>query len=86
MPSSASARFPAEYRGDYFFADLCGGWIKRYDPQTDKVIDEDPQTEETEEPFATGVLQPVDLKVGPDGGLYYLERGTSSVRVIRPSQ
>jgi hypothetical protein len=32
---------------------------------------------------------PVDLKVGPDGGLYYLEYylelSSGSVRVIRPS-
>ena len=28
-------QFPAGYVGDYFFADLCTGWIRRYDPVTD---------------------------------------------------
>ena len=27
-----TAQFPAEYAGDYFFADYCGGWIRRLDP------------------------------------------------------
>ena len=25
-------RFPADFVGDYVFADLCSGWIRRYDP------------------------------------------------------
>jgi uncharacterized protein (TIGR03437 family) len=29
--------------------------------------------------FATGISQPVDLKVGADGSLYYLARGAGSV-------
>ena len=28
----ATAQFPADYVGDYFFADFCGGWIQRYRP------------------------------------------------------
>jgi glucose/arabinose dehydrogenase len=28
--------FPADYVGDYFFADFCGGWIRRYDVATDR--------------------------------------------------
>ncbi len=70
--AGASATFPQEYRGDYFFADLCNGWIRSYDPQTGSASG-----------FATGTRSPVDLKVGPDGGLYYLEVGSGSVRVIR---
>ena len=60
--------FPADYVGDYFFSDLCNGWIRRLDPATG-----------TAAPFATGISNPVDLKVGPDGLLYYLARGTASV-------
>ena len=26
--------FPTAYRGDYFYADYCGGWIRRIDPVT----------------------------------------------------
>ena len=61
----AKVQFPAGYVGDYFFADLCGGWIKRYDPGSD-----------TASRFATGLVHPVDLEVTRDGTLYYLTRGT----------
>ncbi len=57
----ATPRFPADYVGDYFFGDLCGGWIKRIDPTTKAVTD-----------FAGGINGPVDIKVAPDGSLYYL--------------
>jgi glucose/arabinose dehydrogenase len=60
--------FPLEYTGSYFFADFCGGWIKRYDPVADSVTD-----------FATGIANPVDLQVGTDGNLYYLARGGNAV-------
>jgi glucose/arabinose dehydrogenase len=61
-------QFPSDYVGKYFFADLCGGWIKRFDPSTGTVTD-----------FASGINQPVDLKVGPDGSLYYLAIGSAAV-------
>jgi glucose/arabinose dehydrogenase len=64
--SGAPQMFPPEYAGDYFFADFCGDWIKRLN-QSDRVVT----------PFADDVVDgPVDLKVGPDGALYYLARGT----------
>jgi glucose/arabinose dehydrogenase len=53
--------FPTAYRGDYFFGDYVGNYIKRYDIETGTVSD-----------FATDALNPVDLEVGPDGALYYL--------------
>ena len=62
------AWFPADYLGDYFFADLCGGWIRRIDP-TDGTVSE----------FASGIPAPVDLAVTPDGALYYLARGAGGV-------
>ena len=65
-------QFPAAYVGDYFFADYCSGWIRRYDPATDSVA-----------AFATGISSPVDLKVGADGSLYYLSISAGS-RVPRP--
>ena len=60
--------FPAKYYGQYFFADFCAGWIKRLNPQTGTVTS-----------FAAGVVAPVDLKVGPDGALYYLARQVGRV-------
>jgi glucose/arabinose dehydrogenase len=71
---ASPARFPAEYSDDYFFADFCAGWIRRLDAPGNAAVG-----------FATGVSFPVDLKVGPDGALYYLSRGTGSVGRIAHS-
>src|SRR5215471_11385350 len=60
-----TAQFPPEYTGVYFFADLCGGWIQQLDPSKNNQVS----------PFATGLVNPVDLNVGADGSLYYLDRG-----------
>ena len=56
-----NVQFPSSFVGKYFFADLCGGWIRTFDPATG-----------TAASFASGIVQPVDLKVGADGSLYYL--------------
>jgi glucose/arabinose dehydrogenase len=71
-------QFPASYLGKYFFADLCSGWIRVMDPALNIAGG-----------FATGLSTPVDLQVGPDGGLYYLIRGNGGQvwRIIAtPSQ
>jgi glucose/arabinose dehydrogenase len=60
--------FPSWFYGQYFFADYCAGWIQRWNPDTGKVT-----------AFATGIEAPVDLKVGPDGALYYLARQSGRV-------
>ena len=65
-------RFPRRYVGDYFFADFCSGWIRSYDVAADRATG-----------FATRISNPVDLKVSRGGTLYYLERGTGSVKMIR---
>jgi glucose/arabinose dehydrogenase len=70
----ATVNFPAEYEGDYFFADYCNGWIKSLDVATRQVttfLDID------------RTRDPVDVKVGEDGSLYYVARGTSSIRRVR---
>lgn len=61
------AQFPPEYVGDYFFADFCSGWIRRYDLAS-----------KTAAIFARGLIYPVDLTVGTDGSLYYLARGNGT--------
>ena len=53
---------------DYFFADYCGGWIRKLDPAAGNTVAD----------FATGISFPVDLKVADDGSLYYLARGTGA--------
>jgi hypothetical protein len=50
--------------GDYFFADLCSGWIRKLDSVTGGVSG-----------FASGLSSPVALEVSKGGGLYYLNRG-----------
>ncbi len=60
----ATVQFPRGYVGDYFFAEFCNGWIRRYDPATDAAS-----------AFATGLGSIVDLEVNKDGSLYYLTRG-----------
>lgn len=70
------AQFPASYVGSYFFADFCSGWIRRLDPANGNAVTG----------FATGILSPVDLKVGPDGALYYLARGSGAVYKIEYRQ
>src|SRR5262249_26466361 len=59
--------FPSDYANDYFFADLCTGFIRRLDLSSNMATG-----------FATGVTSPVDLKVSADGALYYLARGNSA--------
>jgi glucose/arabinose dehydrogenase len=60
--SGGSQGFPAAYQGQYFFADLCGDWIRQYNPQTGSV-----------QLFAayTDWLT-VDLAQDAQGRLYYL--------------
>ena len=66
-------QFPGSYIGKYFFADLCSGWIRLFDPATGMANG-----------FATGISSPVDLHVGPDGCLYYLAQGNGG-QVFRVS-
>src|SRR5215211_4949142 len=60
-------QYPSGYVGDYFFADLCSGWIRTRDATTGEVSG-----------FATGLERPIDLEVSKAGELYYLLRGSSS--------
>jgi glucose/arabinose dehydrogenase/regulation of enolase protein 1 (concanavalin A-like superfamily) len=64
----ATVQFPSTYVNKYFFADYCSNWIRVFDSATASASS-----------FASSVPKPVDLKVGPDGALYYLARNTNSV-------
>ncbi len=68
----AQQQFPEEYRGTYFFADLCGGWIRRLDLASGV----------TALDFASHIGFPVDLAVGADGSLYYVAHGEGVVRRV----
>jgi glucose/arabinose dehydrogenase len=65
-------QFPSNFIGNYFFADFCGGWIRKLNPAAGNAVTD----------FASGISSPVDLLVSPDGFLYYLARGAGSVNRI----
>ena len=71
--SPSATQFPSEYVTDYFFADYCGGWIRRLDRTAGNTVTT----------FATGIAAPVDLKVAEDGSLYYLARDSGAVYQVR---
>ncbi|GAB4458339.1 MAG: hypothetical protein OHK0029_19380 [Armatimonadaceae bacterium] len=60
--------FASAFVGDYFYADFVNNWIGYVDAETSTSV-----------LFATNAGSPVDLRVGSDGGLYYLSRGSGSV-------
>jgi glucose/arabinose dehydrogenase len=67
-----TSQFPDTEAGAYFFSDYSNGWIgKLAANDRHHVVD-----------FATGISNPVDLKTGPDGRLYYLSRGDGTVMAI----
>ena len=63
----ATALFPPEYIGTYFFADFCGGWIRGRAAGTGAITE-----------LAADIANPVDLLVAGDGSLYYLARGSGA--------
>ncbi len=66
---------PVPLRGSYFFADFVQGFINRLTPGNLQPAG-----------FATGLPNPVDLDVGPDGALYYLSLTAGAVVRVAPSQ
>ncbi len=66
-----SAQFPAEYKGSYFFGDYVAGFIKRMTPSNQVVA------------FLPIAPSPVDIKIGPDGSLYYLSIGNEEVHKVQ---
>jgi len=65
---SLPSQYSADYQGDYFFADFCGGWIRQYDFNSGLNPND----------FASGIQSPVDLAIGPNGSLHYLARGSGA--------
>src|SRR5690606_23808035 len=68
----SNPNFPAQYQNDYFFADYGSHWIRVLDLQTREAT-----------LFANGLSNPVDVDLGPDGYLYYLEHSGSRISRIR---
>lgn len=68
----AAPALPSSFVGKYFYGDFCRGYVRVLDPDTG-----------TSSEFIEGLVELVDLAVGPDGQLYRLERGTGSVARVR---
>ncbi len=83
----AAHTFPADYLGDYIFADLSTGNLRRLDAANNYALQTTGGVGGNN--WATGTSAPVDVKIGPDGGLYFLQRGGGNggqgVRVIHPT-
>lgn len=58
-------QFPAPFKGCYFFADYCKGFIRVLQPGSNSMVG-------FSEHFSSGLGSIVDLCVAPDGSLYYL--------------
>ncbi|MCL5994781.1 MAG: PQQ-dependent sugar dehydrogenase [Chloroflexi bacterium] len=70
-----ATNFPDSMYGDYFFGDYSIQWLRR------AVLDEEGKVVRVEE-FAQGMGEPVDIKFGPDGMLYYLSIYSGGLRRI----
>lgn len=77
-----TSNYPSQYTGDYFFLDLCGRWIDKLKlSETVPIAGAKPNAEVwTRTNFASNLSgSPVDLKVGPDGNIYYLSRNNGAL-------
>jgi glucose/arabinose dehydrogenase len=79
--------FPSSYVGQYFFLDLCGGWIYTMDPN--QIDPATPYGFRKISPFAgdihgvnSGDAGATYLTVGPDANLYYISRTDGAVYQI----
>jgi glucose/arabinose dehydrogenase len=69
-----ASNYPPEYTGALFFADYSARWIKVM--YLDGAGEPDPTSIDT---FRSNIT-PVDLQLGPDGNIYYVNLGTDQVR------
>jgi glucose/arabinose dehydrogenase len=71
--NGAISNYPSTYNGKYFFLDYCGSWIDYITPTSGA----------SRTSFGTGLsADNVGIKQGPDGNLYYLRIGNSTLYKI----
>jgi glucose/arabinose dehydrogenase len=77
-------RFPAEYRGRYFFGDYVQNWIRTLTLDASGNVTGDlpfePENGQADGPYG----EIVDLRMGPDGALYYVDLGVAWEGQTRP--
>ena len=82
-PEGAPYAFPAAYEGSVFVFDVYTGELRRFERDGSALVPAPPVAgQPTPGAWATGLDYPSRMRVGPDGGLWYLE-GNSGVRCIR---
>ncbi len=70
-----SDNFPIQFHGKLFYADFLQGWMRYADvDDPDNIVKYD---------FATDMLPVVEIRMGPDGALYYASITTREIRRIR---
>jgi hypothetical protein len=74
-PAGATAPFPPEYEGDYFFADYFSGVFRRIGFDGANWSLEPAPGQASPQDWATGAQELVDGAVAPDGSLWYLIQG-----------
>lgn len=76
-PPGATEPFPAEYDGDYFYADYFSGVVRRIGFDGSNWLPEPAPGQPSAEDWATGGQQVADALVGPDGALWYIIQGVN---------
>ena len=71
-----ATQYPQQYSGNYFFADYGAQFIRRMTFGSGGNL-------LSVQTFATNVVAPVSLELGPDGSLYYISLSTGEVRRIK---
>lgn len=64
-------QFPSQYHGKVFYEEYCHGYMRVLDPNTRVVSD-----------FATGMRNPTNMVVAPNGALYYVEHGRGLSKIV----
>jgi glucose/arabinose dehydrogenase len=74
--------YPPAFINKYFFADYCSGWIYYLNPALGAPSNANSTAIQTPTLFLTDGGGIVDIRTGPDGKLYYLQRSPGSLRRI----
>lgn len=69
-------QYPTKYRGNFFFADYPGSWIRR-------IVFNASNNLQSVVNFATNAGGPVSWELGPDGLFYHITFSTGEIRRIR---
>ncbi len=76
---TCGAPFPAEYEGDYFYAEYYQGFVRRIERSGSTWVPAAPVPgQPNANDWANGLVSVADFALGPEGGLWYLRQFNSS--------